>query len=461
MLIDMEQLSNSRNQLLGNCSTKKDETSLFLWRIDSPTPLSVRSYLFGTIHVPYDLVWDYVSDKVRTAFLNAKSVVFELELQNPDTIETLLACKNLAQHETLKDVLPTKIYERIKYYMKRFKTRLIQRSQTNRHIRYAKSDARKEARRLFSSIAGDWELKRPVWMLFLLYQMSETFSQQEQTSPMLDVFLAQKAQELGKKLHSIETPAEQCNPILSISQEQVLFALNYTLSYLEWIDESQKYAQIEDGENGLPKNTLWDLIKHYRCGSLKESVFSSRRFVQNNFTITPETDSMARQIDKLMVEDIILKRNERMASRVHNLLQTDHSISHFFALGAGHFLGERSLITELEKYGYIVDGVKADDEILGHHENFHFSSKFNELWVRDLQMNANTMQRTTESDLTLNAYSRIVLEGPELESPQITISLYEVPNESPNLAPKCYPTNLLFLTLVAFSYISYRRKITL
>lgn len=105
--------------------------------------------------------------------------------------------------------------------MKRFKTRLIQRSQTNRHIRYAKSDARKEARRLFSSIAGDWELKRPVWMLFLLYQMSETFSQQEQTSPMLDVFLAQKAQELGKKLHSIETPAEQCNPILSISQEQV------------------------------------------------------------------------------------------------------------------------------------------------------------------------------------------------------------------------------------------------
>lgn len=70
------------------------------------------------------------------------------------------------------------------------------------------------------------------------------------------------------------------------------------------------------------------------------------------------------QIDKLMVEDIILKRNERMASRVHNLLQTDHSISHFFALGAGHFLGERSLITELEKYGYIVDGVKADDEIL-------------------------------------------------------------------------------------------------
>lgn len=97
----------------------------------------------------------------------------------------------------------------------------------------------------------------------------------------------------------------------------------------------------------------------------------------------------------------------------------------------------------------------------GHHENFHFSSKFNELWVRDLQMNANTMQRTTESDLTLNAYSRIVLEGPELESPQITISLYEVPNESPNLAPKCYPTNLLFLTLVAFSYISYRRKITL
>lgn len=44
--------------------------------------------------------------------------------------------------------------------------------------------------------------------------------------PMLDVFLAQKAQKLGKKLYSIETPAEQCDPLYSIDQKQVFFFCN-------------------------------------------------------------------------------------------------------------------------------------------------------------------------------------------------------------------------------------------
>lgn len=52
----------------------------------------------------------------------------------------------------------------------------------------------------------------------------ETFdaNYDDESIPMLDVFLAQKAQEFGKKLHSIETPAEQCNPLYSIDQNQVI-----------------------------------------------------------------------------------------------------------------------------------------------------------------------------------------------------------------------------------------------
>lgn len=39
---------------------------------------------------------------------------------------------------------------------------------------------------------------------------------------MLDAYLAQKGQLMGKQLYSIETTDEQCNPLLSIDQEQVV-----------------------------------------------------------------------------------------------------------------------------------------------------------------------------------------------------------------------------------------------
>jgi uncharacterized protein YbaP (TraB family) len=54
----------------------------------------------------------------------------------------------------------------------------------------------------------------------LLYQLGE--EQIKQSSlPMLDAYLAQQGQRMGKQLYSIETPDEQCNPLLSIDQEEV------------------------------------------------------------------------------------------------------------------------------------------------------------------------------------------------------------------------------------------------
>lgn len=69
-------------------------------------------------------------------------------------------------------------------------------------------------------LVGSWEDRRPVWLLFLLYQLSDEQLKQANT-PMLDTYLAQRGQSIGKQLYSIETPDEQCNPLISIDQEQV------------------------------------------------------------------------------------------------------------------------------------------------------------------------------------------------------------------------------------------------
>lgn len=67
-------------------------------------------------------------------------------------------------------------------------------------------------------LISGYEKKRPVWVLFLLYQLSEQQVKQSNL-PMLDAYLAQ--QKSPKRVYSIETPEEQCNPLISIDQEQV------------------------------------------------------------------------------------------------------------------------------------------------------------------------------------------------------------------------------------------------
>ena len=47
-----------------------------LWRVNTSPP----SYLFGTIHVPYTLVWEEISNNSKTAFLLADKVYFELDI---------------------------------------------------------------------------------------------------------------------------------------------------------------------------------------------------------------------------------------------------------------------------------------------------------------------------------------------------------------------------------------------
>ena len=58
-----------------HCSTE-DRKLTNLWRVNTSPP----SYLFGTIHVPYSLVWEGIANNSKTAFLLADKVYFELDL---------------------------------------------------------------------------------------------------------------------------------------------------------------------------------------------------------------------------------------------------------------------------------------------------------------------------------------------------------------------------------------------
>ncbi|VDM91554.1 unnamed protein product, partial [Litomosoides sigmodontis] len=199
--------------------TNTDEVhkqSIFLWSVERNN--FIEGYMFGTIHVPFTEVWEQISEKVKIAFSRSDSVVFELDLYNANTLERLSQCKNIPGGGTVKDYLSPKLYQRLEHYMRAYRNRLERQFDKSNKF-HTDSEIRNRSRNPFGNIVEGWERRRPVWLLFLLYQLSENYCYHEHI-PMLDLFLAQYALELNKKLYSIETATEQCNPLRSVRMDQ-------------------------------------------------------------------------------------------------------------------------------------------------------------------------------------------------------------------------------------------------
>ncbi|XP_017577820.1 metalloprotease TIKI2 isoform X1 [Pygocentrus nattereri] len=333
----------------GKPSTQKEMNS-FLWTVKRPSP-QPPSYLFGTIHVPYTRVWDYIPDGSKRAFQSSSRVFFELDLTDPLTISKLTSCQLLPNGESLQSLLPRDLYRRLK-----------------RHLEYVKhmmpfwmtADQRGRglyADYLFNAIAGNWERKRPVWVMLMVNSLTESDIRTRGT-PVLDLFLAQEAERLGKQTGAVENVEEQCHPLNGLNFSQVLFALNQTLRQHEGVREGSMQGQSSFSTE--------DLITHYNCGDLSSIIFNHDTSQLPHFINSSLLDherSTAQQIDSYLRQELIYKRNERMAQRVSTLLQASPSQSFFFAFGAGHFLGNHSVLDILRQEGYVVEHTPAHEPV--------------------------------------------------------------------------------------------------
>ncbi|XP_018113885.1 metalloprotease TIKI2 [Xenopus laevis] len=333
----------------GQCGLPKSQEELnsFLWTIRRHPP----AYLFGTIHVPYTRVWDFIPQNSKKAFHDSNSVYFELDLTDPYTISALAHCQMLPQGENLQDVLPRDLYRRLK-----------------RHLEYVKHmmphwmtpDQRGKglyADYLFNAIAGNWERKRPVWVMLMVNSLTEA-DIRSRGVPVLDLYLAQEADRMKKKTGAVERVEEQCHPLNRLNLSQVLFALNQTLL---------QHESLRAGSFQAPYTTE-DLIKHYNCGDLNAVIFSHDSSQLPNFinvTLPPHEQVTAQEIDIYFRQELIYKRNERMARRVISLLKENNDRSFFFAFGAGHFLGNNTVIDVLRQNGYEVEHTPAGQTITG------------------------------------------------------------------------------------------------
>ncbi|XP_074984997.1 metalloprotease TIKI1 isoform X3 [Caretta caretta] len=275
---------------------KQSELNSFLWTIKRDPP----SYFFGTIHVPYTRVWDFIPENSKKAFQHSHIVYFELDLTDPYTISALTSCQLLPQGENLQDVLPRDIYRRLKRHLEYVKLMMPSWMTPDQRGKGLYADY------LFNAIAGNWERKRPVWVMLMVNSLTEV-DIKSRGVPVLDLYLAQEAERLRKQTGAVEKVEEQCHPL-----------------------------------NGLNFSQVPNFI---------------------NATLPPHERITAQEIDSYFRQELIYKRNERMGKRVKDLLEEYPDKSFFFAFGAGHFMGNNTVIDVLGREGYEVEHTPAGQPI--------------------------------------------------------------------------------------------------
>lgn len=172
----------------------------------------------------------------------------------------------------------------------------------------------------FHEITHSWHRKKPTWILFMLFHLLQ-FDENpipKKPEPMLDVFLANEANRLGKGIESIESPTEQCNPLFSMDDQEITLAIEETLNYL-----MNKKRHLN------PKNE--SMLGKYLCGDLDETIFDSTEFLD---VINKKSKDLI-NIQKRIHEDMIIRRNERMAKRIHDYIIKNQNNVIFVAIGAG------------------------------------------------------------------------------------------------------------------------------
>ncbi|XP_053549480.1 metalloprotease TIKI2 [Bombina bombina] len=327
----------------GQCGQPKAQEDLnsFLWTIKRQPP----AYLFGTIHVPYTRVWDFIPQNSKRAFQDSSNVYFELDLTDPYTISALANCQMLPQGENLQDMLPKDLYRRLKRHLEYVKLMMPHWMTPDQRGKGLYADY------LFNAIAGNWERKRPVWVMLMVNSLTEA-DIRSRGVPVLDLYLAQEAERMRKRTGAVERVEEQCHPLNRLNLSQVLFALNQTLL---------QHESLRAGSFQAPYTTE-DLIKHYNCGDLHAVIFNHDSSQLPNFintTLPPQEQVTAQEIDIYFRQELIYKRNERMAKRVVALLRENKDRSFFFAFGAGHFIGNNTVIDVLRQGGYEVEHTPA------------------------------------------------------------------------------------------------------
>ncbi|MEH6626177.1 MAG: TraB/GumN family protein [Motiliproteus sp.] len=290
--------------LLVSYSSQADQYQTpYLWRVVAPGIEGQSSYLFGTIHSAHPEL-NRLPDVVVSSFQQADAFYGELDM-SPTAM--LLAAQTfiIADGGSLLSTLSPQRQARI-----------------NRVLANIHPDL---------SLTAMAQLK--LWALTATLPLLED-QVRHGSQIAMDMRLYQQAQQNGKQVGGLETIDEQADVFESFNEQDNLTMLDSTLEYIEKAQLQQRPIMEET----------------YQAYATGDPTTFDRLLKQQMSLPQPLLDDL---LDRLLAD-----RNQRMAERIHKLLQDQPRTSFFFAVGAAHYSEDEGIQKLLAEYGYRVSRVK-------------------------------------------------------------------------------------------------------
>lgn len=332
--------------------------------------------------------------------------MFELDLLNPGTISDLAECQLLPNNQKLSEIIPLTLFKRLKKHLNYVKYRLPSWMNIDHRHRGLYSEY------LFNAMTSNWERKRPIWILLMINSLTES-DVRSRGIPTLDVYLAQEAERMNKRTGSVEKASDNCSSLNSMNVNYSIYALNDTLNQHELIRKIRREKRrnrkkkkrrreneedtsldpvtmptpnvganstlasemssalapvdVHDQESLLFIMPTDDLAKHYNCGNLtffisKSDLQSLIRMdkvpkdVAKDTLLAAKNNTIASKIDDFIRQELLINRNKKWTRKMERLLRNNpNHESFFFAFGAGHLIGNFSVVQMLRSAGFIVE----------------------------------------------------------------------------------------------------------
>ena len=327
--------ANIKSKLVGAANPKDCKT--YLWKVEP------HHYLFGTIHIPAEKVWDAIPNNAKRAFLESDAAYFEVD-NNPEFWMNLAKCKE--NHQVKVTQLPPYLYQRVEKFFTRIQSMTILDLKNWKymtivdmvdylslfpfHIRQLEKVGEEEVKIKIQCPHG-FEEDLYVEIAELRLKLQDIFKNTLRKEDSLDEYLQQAAKMMNKTVGGCETLEDRCELARSREKDVVQDKLEKTLSVLENLD----IPQIISLET--------ELTNLYRSVNYPEDV-----------DLEDEDNRYYHMYERNLV----------MANKVAELIRSSPETRLFAAFGAQHFLGKGSVVEMLREKGFQVQRVYAFEKIL-------------------------------------------------------------------------------------------------
>ncbi|BCX47322.1 transfer protein GumN [Haloferula helveola] len=154
-------------------------------------------------------------------------------------------------------------------------------------------------------------------------------------SPPVDRIVWDKATEAGKGTVALEKPEDQFGIFDDLKEEEQIIFLSESL-------------RLQKESRGKEEDPVAHLVEAYVSGDPKKIEGAMEH--QMNEMAKGEHKELGEKLLKRLLQD----RNVTMAKTMAERMKVDPAKSHFFAVGAGHYLGKGNIVGLLTDRGYTV-----------------------------------------------------------------------------------------------------------